>query len=271
MDNEKIVFFPIYPEPGSQGSERSNDVREWIERFLLSAGIATLDESKANAYLVATGDGGLMRAAREKHSQRKVIVGVNRGRFGFLLNPIDKITQLPKLMSELKFVTLSLIQVTFVDKDGQSHGPFLAFNDVLFGADIADFIEFKISGTLNHFPNRTVEGSGVVVSTPQGTTAFALKARGTAALLPLDTQHWFICGIATGPYPCDQVSPQKITIEVSSRLPINGYADGYANKITDIASAIIEPTDKTVTLGFINDLDFAARRTQLAQKAERGE
>lgn len=270
MKNTKLLYYPILPNPGEPGAERSEDVRRWVDDFLIPAGVATLNESKANAYLVGGGDGLLMRTVRAKHRHAKIIFGVNRGTVGFLLNPVDDINELPRKMSEINLVTARMMRGIFYQRSG-GRLQYLAFNDIFCGGNIADYVTFHITGKLRHFPNRTVRGNGVVVSTPQGTTGFALNNRGSAALLPLDSNHWFMSGVATGPYPSDQVTPQEITIEVESRNPVHGYADGYAQEARDIAKIVIQPTDRIITLGFINGIDFAARRTALAQKLERGE
>ena len=89
----------------------------------------------------------------------------------------------------------------------------MAFNDIFCGGNIADFISFEITGELSHFRNRTVKGNGVFLSTPQGTTGFALNARGSSAVLPLDTRTWYVGGVATGPYPSSVCSPQKVTVK----------------------------------------------------------
>lgn len=267
---DQILYYPIFPERGEAGGERSADVRRWVEEFLLPAGVATERESEAKAYLVAGGDGLLMRAVRAKFRRKKVFFGVNRGTFGFLLNPVADINELPRRFSDLNQVTVRLIRASFHLRDG-SVKRYLAFNDVYLGGNIADYITFRIRGALRHFPNRTVRGNGVVISTPQGTTGFAVSNRGSAALLPLDSSSWFLSGVATGPYPSDQVTPQEITIEVESRRPVNGYADGYTQEALDITKLVVQPTDYAVTLGFLKEIDFASRRTELAQKLERGE
>ena len=135
---------------------------------------------------------------------------------------------------------------------------------------IADYITFTIEGSLSHFRNRVVKGNGVFLSTPQGTTGFALNARGSSAVLPLDTRTWYIGGVATGPYPNSVFSPQKVRISVLSRKDVFGYADGYEQEALNISQIIIEPTDHHVTLGFYRDVDFEARRRELAQKVEVG-
>lgn len=268
--SDKILYFPVLPDPTLKGSERADDVRQWVEGLLIPSGKATTDEDKANAYLVVGGDGSFMRTIRKKHDKGKIFIGVNRGTLGFLLNPIDDINDIPTNFDQISRISVTLIQVVFTDTDGKEH-EFLAFNDTFCGGDIADYITFNISGSLDHFPTRKVEGNGIIVSTPQGTTGFSLKARGTAAVLPLDTKNWFIAGVATGPYPCDQVTPQKITIEVSSRQPVHGYADGHDQRVDHVQKLVVTPTDKTVDLGFISRVDFASRRTSLAQLVERGE
>lgn len=265
----KLLYYPIFPDRVIPGAGRGNDVRIWVERFLLPAGIVTMDEKAANAYLVVGGDGTLMTGVRKKIDKGKIFVGVNRGTLGFLLNPIDQINDIPLLMSQINAIELGLIEVVFTTNDGEDLR-FYAFNDVIIGADIADYITFEIAGSLRHFPTRKVAGNGVIVSTPQGTTAYALKARGTNALLPLDSKNWQITGVATGPYPCDQVTPQEITIDVHSRGLVNGYADGHGQAVKGITRAVIRPTHKTATLGILANIDFAAIRTQKAQLVERG-
>lgn len=265
-----ILYFPILPDADEIGSERANDVRKWIDNFLMPACLATDEEDKANVYLVVGGDGKFMKSVREKHDQGKLFFGINRGTMGFLLNPITEINEIPISLDQIQIIGAKLMRVTFFKKDGSSFD-FLAFNDAFCGGNVADHITFSISGSLAHFPKRQVGGNGVIISTPQGTTGYALKARGTSSVLPLDTTNWFISGIATGPYPCDQVSPQEICIEVKSRHPVNGYADGYSQEVKDITKMIVRPTAEEIKIGFLSQIDFAARRMNLAQQVERGD
>lgn len=265
-----IVYYPILPTPGQPGAERSDDVRMWVEKFMIQAGFASYDMDKTNAFLVASGDGGMMHGVRQNFDKNKVFVGINRGTRGFLLNPIDCINKVPRTFDQLRVVKLKLIKATFIQKNDKKK-TFLAFNDIIVGGDIADTIYFDIKGSLEYFPNRRFSGNGVVVSTPQGATGFALKTRGTSALMGLNSDNWFVAGVATGPYPCDHVGPQVITINAKSRFPINGYADGRGQTVKNVKTVIIQPTDHEVQLGFLVNIDFEARRTQLAQMTERGE
>lgn len=264
-----ILYYPIFPDEDEIGSERADDVRKWLNSFMIPARLATENEAEANAYLVVGGDGKFMKAVREKHDSNKIFFGINRGTMGFLLNPISEINEIPDNLDQLQIISAKLIKVIFVKKDGESF-EFLAFNDAFCGGNIADHITFSITGSLTHFPKRQVGGNGIIISTPQGTTGYALKASGTSAILPIDTTSWFISGVATGPYPCDQVSPQEICVEVTSRNPVNGYADGYSQEVRDITKMIVKPTEQIIKIGFLSQIDFAARRMNLAQLVERG-
>lgn len=267
---DKLLYYPILPDPKKRGSERSDDVREWVNRFLLPSGLFTLDEDEANAYFVATGDGGFIKTCREKHEKAKIFVGANRGTVGFLLNPIDQINQIPEQRSDLEEVKVRLMQGTFITNEGEEI-TYLAFNDIFCGSRMDDSITFEIYGSKKYFQNRRVYGNGIVVSTPQGSTGFAMKLRGNVAVLPLDTNNWFISGMGTGLYPCDVVSPQKIKIKVFSRDMVHGWADGKRQVVENIKEIIIEPTDYVLTLGYLKDHDYTAKRTALAQKQEIGE
>jgi len=269
MKRKKLKYFAVLPDKGSIGAERSDHVRRWLDEVLLPSGLATENEEEANAYLVATGDGGMTKAARMKGEQGRLLFGINCGTLGFLMNQLDIAKQIPLYEDELNLVTVNLMHGRFYCRDGSTHS-YLAFNDIFCGGNIADYVTFDIKGSLSHFRNRSVKGNGIFLSTPQGTTGFALNARGSSAVLPLDTRTWYIGGVATGPYPNSVFSPQRVEVKVSSRQPVFGYADGYEQEVRDIEYIVIEPTDHHVTLGFLADMDFEARRRELAQQVEIG-
>ena len=266
---KKIVYYPIFPNPGDPGSERADFVRNWVDKFLLPNGMATDNEEEATAYLVASGDGGMTKAARNHCDNTKVHIGVNCGTLGFLMNQLCRLDELPVFESDLNKVTVQLMQGTFICRDGSEH-TYLAFNDIFCGGNIADFVTFHVKGSMSHFRDRKVQGNGIFISTPQGTTGFALNARGSSAVLPLDTNTWYIGGVATGPYPNNVFTPQRVEIEVESRRPVNAYADGYEQEAIDVKKIIVEPTKHHVTLGFVKNVDFESRRRDLAHRIEVG-
>lgn len=266
-----IKYYFIGHDPKQPGAERSANVRLWVERFGLPSGLFTGDEAEANAYYVATGDGGLMRAVHDKASTDKLIFGHNCGTLGFLLNDIPDINRIPTDFSELEIIDLKLIKVTFRQRVTGVTKEYLAFNDVIVGGDIMSYPHFTIKGDLAHFPKREVSGTGLIISTAQGATAYALKAGLSSVITPLDTNDWVVCGVATGPYPRDHVRPQRIVIDIKSRTEIVGYADIRQQNLLDIDQAIIEPSHQHVEMGFLKGVDFEMRRRGLVSRVERGE
>ena len=268
--SEKLLYYPVLPEEKELGSQRSDYVKQWIEQDLKPNGLITSNEEEANVYLVASGDGGMTKATQEKSRLKKIFFGVNCGTLGFLMNQISKSSQIPRYKSELNLVTLNMIEGVFIKSDNQEIKSY-AFNEILCGGNIADYITFEIKGSLTHFRNRVVKGNGIIVSTPQGTTGFALHAKGSSAVLPLDTKAWYMAGVATGSYPCGVVSPQEICIKVDSRYSVNGYADGYGYEVKDIKEIKIRPTNEQVMLGFVKGIDFESRRKILVEQVELGQ
>ena len=273
MTRSEIRYYPVLPDSAEPGSERSDFVRDWIKNYLRRSGVVTAKQ-KSNAILVAGGDGMFMQSVKRYHSLGKPFFGINCGTMGFLLNPITQINQLPLYLDQLETVTVQPMKATFISVDGevQEH---LSFNDVYIGAGVEDFIKFEIegekSGFINRIDKRAPMGTGVFVATPQGSTGYALNALGSAAVTPLQSNIWRIGGIATGPYPNDVCVPQTVTITVQSRFPVNAFADTRTEKMENVKTVILEPTDISFELAYMPGFDFEARRAELAQQRERGE
>ena len=266
MDANLLRYKLILPDPGDPGAERSFDVSQWAAQNKLP--VTSRDDY--NAILVAGGDGLLMETARSHIDNNAVIVGLNRGTRGFLANQIRIPEEVPTHLDQLELMTLYLMKAIFTTTSGEIIEHY-AFNEVALKVADAGYPSFSVTGEMKWFRERHVSGDGIIVATPQGSTGYALKARDTAAFIEIDSYTWVIVGIATGPYPCDKVKPQKITINVEhTRQPVHGYADGQKQIVRDVQQVIVEPTNSTVTLGFLKDSDFKSRRSDLANSVERG-
>lgn len=273
MTRRRIRYFPVLPDPGELGAERADFVRDWIKNFLRRSEVVT-SQSKSNVILGASGDGGFMKTVKNFYPLEKPFFGINCGTMGFLLNPISEINKLPLYLDQLETVKVHPMKATFYSVDGEVH-KHLSFNDVYIGAGVEDFIKFEIEGSKSGFINRTGNrapmGTGVFVTTPQGSTGYALNALGSSAVTPLSSNIWRIGGIATGPYPNDVCVPQEIRITVHSRFPVNAFADTRTEKMENVKTIVLEPTDISFELAYMPGFDFEARRADLAQQRERGE
>ena len=129
--------------------------------------------------IVVGGDGTLLNAARSLAESDIAVLGVNLGRLGFLVDvsPEDMHRQLDKILSgQFSEEQRTLLHMTVI-RDGEVLSQSSALNDVVVHKkDIARMIELDtyIDG---HFLN-TNRSDGLIVSTPTGSTAYALSGGG---------------------------------------------------------------------------------------------
>lgn len=129
--------------------------------------------------IVVGGDGTLLNAARSLAEPGIAVLGVNLGRLGFLVDVLPE--RLPQqleriLAGDFTEEQRTLLHMT-VTRDGKLLGESAALNDVVVHKkDIARMIELDtyIDG---HFLN-TNRSDGLIISTPTGSTAYALSGGG---------------------------------------------------------------------------------------------
>jgi len=129
--------------------------------------------------IIIGGDGTLLRAARALVDSDVPLVGVNRGRLGFLVDvsPEDKLHELVEII-EGGYIEehRSMLHCQLWRDDNCIHQS-LAFNDmVMRPKDVLQIIEFEIS--INDSFVLSQRGDGIIVATPSGSTAYALSSGG---------------------------------------------------------------------------------------------
>jgi len=135
--------------------------------------------SSCDLVIVVGGDGTLLNAARSLAEPGVAVLGVNLGRLGFLVDvsPEDMPVQLDKILSgQFSEEQRTLLHMTVI-RDGEIISQSSALNDiVVHKKNIARMIELDtyIDG---HFLN-TNRSDGLIVSTPTGSTAYALSGGG---------------------------------------------------------------------------------------------
>jgi len=129
--------------------------------------------------IVVGGDGTLLSAARSLAESGVAVLGVNLGRLGFLVDvsPGDMTAQLDKVFAgEFTEESRTLLHMTVI-RDGKVLGESAALNDVVVHKkDTARMIELD-SYIDGHFLN-TNRSDGLIISTPTGSTAYALSGGG---------------------------------------------------------------------------------------------
>ncbi|MEC7120847.1 MAG: NAD(+) kinase [Pseudomonadota bacterium] len=129
--------------------------------------------------VVVGGDGTLLHAGRALARYKIPVLGVNRGRLGFLtdVSPDEVLHKLDLVLSgEYRLDRRFLLQVEIRSSDQVTHEA-IALNDVVLHAGksvhMIDF-EMSIDG---HFVYRQ-HSDGLIVATPTGSTAYALSGGG---------------------------------------------------------------------------------------------
>ncbi len=181
--------------------------------------------------IVVGGDGSILSAGRQLARYGVPVLGVNRGRLGFLtdISPSeveDKVGAV--LAGSYKVESRFLLEVHIV-RDGQPIGHGDALNDVVVhSGKPVRMLEFDlfIEGEYVY----TQRSDGLIVSTPTGSTAYALSAGGpimhpkldAIALVPM-----FPHTLSSRPIVIDAKSEIKIVISASNETHPIVSCDGH--------------------------------------------
>ncbi|MEX0584806.1 MAG: NAD(+) kinase [Natronospirillum sp.] len=133
----------------------------------------------ADLVIVVGGDGTLLSAARDMARHEKPVLGINRGRLGFLTDvmPDQLEDQVGAILSGDYMLEHRFLLEASVERDGHTIDTGTALNDVVLHAgESIRMIEFDLHVN-NHFVYRQ-RSDGLIVSTPTGSTAYALSAGG---------------------------------------------------------------------------------------------
>jgi NAD+ kinase len=152
-----------------------------LRAFLSKRGCEVLDEGETGAHLaiVIGGDGTMLSAARELVRQRVPLVGINQGRLGFMTDIGHQDMQrgvAAILEGNYTIEERSLLDCE-IRRDGRSMLRTIALNEAVIGKGAEGrLIEFELSvdGEFVY----TLRADGMIVSTPTGSTAYALSAQG---------------------------------------------------------------------------------------------
>jgi NAD+ kinase len=129
--------------------------------------------------IVLGGDGTMLNIARILSPCHIPLVGVNQGRLGFLTDlSLENMQESIAAMLEGKFVTEQrLLLSARVLRNNVEVFSGLAFNDVVIHrGSISSMIEFEVRIDGEYLYNQRADG--LIVSTPTGSTAYAMSAGG---------------------------------------------------------------------------------------------
>jgi len=166
------------------GKLRSAEIESSLSElrdFLRKRGCEVLPEgeTKADLAIVVGGDGTMLAAARELVRHRVPLVGINQGRLGFMTDIGHDHMQAGVgaiLDGKYAIEERSLLEAEIM-RAGKSVLRTIALNEAVIGkGSQGRLIEFELSVD-GEFVYR-LRADGIIVSTPTGSTAYALSAQG---------------------------------------------------------------------------------------------
>ena len=134
---------------------------------------------KCDLAVVIGGDGTLLSAARSLVDHKVPIVGINRGRLGFLVDvsPANGLDQLTQIVKGQHIEEQRALLQTRVLRDGDCIASSYAFNDTVMRVkDLLQIMDFDI--IIDDVLVTHQRADGIIVATPSGSTAYSLSNGG---------------------------------------------------------------------------------------------
>ena len=168
----------------------------------------------ADAAIVLGGDGTMLGIARQLAPYDVPLIGINQGRLGFMTDiPLERmIPALGEMLDgKVESEQRSLLEGA-VERDGATIFQALAFNDVVVARGTGSgMVELRVDVDGHFMYNQ--RSDGLIVSTPTGSTAYALSVGG-----PL--LHPSLRGIGLVPIAPHALSNRPIVVPETSRIEI---------------------------------------------------
>ena len=205
--------------------------------FDLQLPVLTKNEmgEKNDLIIVIGGDGSLLSAARMATKVNTPVIGINRGRLGFLTDilPNELETQLSAVLAgnykeEKRFLLhTSIYDESTIYFEGD------AVNDVVLSrgneTHLVEFSVFINEQLVSHY-----RSDGMILSTPTGSTAYALSAGGpimhpqlnAIVLVPM-----FSHSLSSRPLVIDAESQIELHISTSNETDLRSSCDGHESRM----------------------------------------
>jgi NAD+ kinase len=217
--------------------------------------------------VVLGGDGTMLGIARQLAGSNVPLVGINMGRLGYMTDiPIQSVqTTLPKIIAgEYEADTRTLLDAVVL-REGKEINRALALNDVVVNrSGISGMVELAVHVNGSFMYNQ--RSDGLIVSTPTGSTAYALSAGGPIL-------HPHVAGILLVPIAPHSLSNRPIVlpkdsltvIEVVNGLEVIVNFDMQSQTDLQAGDKIeVRQSDKTIDLLHpINHSDYKTLREKL--------
>lgn len=199
----------------------AQNITVWLEENtghgaeLTGFNIASLDDigDKVDLAIVMGGDGTMLSVARSLIGDNIPLVGINRGRFGFLtdLRAEDMLVAIDNILAGHHHTETRMLLSTSVYRAGKQVHQGVSLNDIVIKSGLRLIeLEVEVNGKFVH----KQRGDGLILSTPTGTTAYSLSAGGPILHPDLDA-------IALVPISPHTLSNRPIVLNSTSTITVN--------------------------------------------------
>ncbi len=219
-----------------------------LERDKYDSGKYIADAGK---YVLAVGgDGTLLTAINKYQHLSKPFFGVAAGTVNFLMNSTTQF----KPTSSAVYQKFHLLKVVIYLSTTEFPIVVNGFNDIVLGS-FNGWIQFNV----DHVDHQigTFKGSGIIISTAQGSTGINRNNHGT--ILPIASPNWSVTGMQTNRIVNSVIRSTKLDIKCTSRKPISVAVDG-TNHCYDNVTSISVTKGPTVTVVLNNLQEFQEKR-----------
>lgn len=170
---------------------------------------------QADLIIAIGGDGTMLHAARLAFARDVPLLGVNRGRLGFLadITPDEMLESVDRVLAgDFSMESRLLLKAEHRRSDGEPDGHAFALNDIV--------LQRRETGRMVDFETRVAQrfvnahsGDGLIVATPTGSTAYALSCGGPIIEPALDA-------IALVPICPHTLSDRPIVVPASLEIEV---------------------------------------------------
>lgn len=211
----------------------------------------------ADLAIVLGGDGTMLSVARAIVNDDVPLVGVNRGRFGFLtdISADNMLASIDSILAGQFTIERRMLLSAEVQRNGEVISQGCALNDVIIKSGLRLIeLEVKIDGKFVH----KQRSDGLIISTPTGTTAYALSSGGPILHPKLDA-------IAIVPISPHTLSNRPIAISSASYIEValiqaeivHLSLDGQIESVLQQGDKVlVKRAEKTVPLLHLKDYSY---------------
>lgn len=219
------------------------------------------DLSDRDACIVIGGDGTLLQASRAMVNYNVPIIGINMGRLGFLvdISPHEASKKISEILNGHYHTEERFLFQAEIEEDGNIITQSLAANDVV----ISNYQQQRMIELQTYVDGRYINderADGLIVSTPTGSTAYALSSGGPIVHPALNVLTLVpICphSLNHRPLVISADSTVEIVFDSSSEHRAQVTFDGQANQVINPGSLVrLTRYSKTIKLIHPQDYDY---------------